>query len=218
MNNSRRVLGAIAGVAVFGGLIVGCIWTASRSKPAPVPEVERQVAEPPTSTTTTTAPGANGSPAATPWTAWPPHEVVLGPPAGWADKSPQTLKKADAPPTVAAGPLTAGESSGISQSGDFDAAAVRAQLLDAKKTTAQKLLLIEKLKVRPAAESIPVLAAFLEGEGGTASAAAKPSAVKVLSEMKNPQADLVLSRLSYASGDEQVRLTIAALWAKEKSK
>jgi hypothetical protein len=200
-----RALGAIASVALLVGGIVGSICMFSRTKPAP--DVKTQVVTP--TALITTAPRASGSTGTPPWNSWPPQEVVVGPPAGWPEKTPPKA----APSTVpSARAVEAQTPVGP------EAAALRGALLDPKGSSAQKLALIEALKSRPAEESVPILAAFIEGTEGASSRAAKPSAVKALADMKNPLADHVLSRLSYASGDEQVRLTIVSLWAKERSK
>jgi hypothetical protein len=101
---------------------------------------------------------------------------------------------------------------------DLASEEARAVLLDEKRSSALKLALIDKLRAQPPEEAVPVLVAFLEAPAGPAAAYTKPTAVKVLKDLKDPLADEALARLSRTSPDECVRLTIAALQAKEKSR
>jgi HEAT repeat protein len=101
---------------------------------------------------------------------------------------------------------------------DVTAEDAKALLLDEKHSSALKLAVIDKLRTQDAQDVIPVLVAFLEGPGSPAGIYTKPTAVKVLADLKDPRADEALSRLARTSPDERVRLTIAALQAKEKSR
>lgn len=197
------VVSAIALAAVAGAYF----WRSSTRSQAMPPKADAKAV--PESATVPIV-GTTASTGFTEWKSWPPKEVVVGPPAGWPHKT--SAREPQNPP---ASPSPAKDA--FRKPGEYDPSPVRSQLLDPKLSSAAKLALVEKLKSRPAEESVPVLLAVLEDAKST-DAVIKPTVVRALAELKHPLADEALSRLSYASEDETVRLTIASLRAKERSK
>lgn len=89
----------------------------------------------------------------------------------------------------------------------------RAILLDPKKSSTLKLAVLEKLRGQPPEKVVLILVAVLQAPAG--GSAVKPSAVKLLADLKHPLAAAALADLSGSSTDERVRVTIASLRAKE---
>lgn len=159
---------------------------------------------------------------------WPPKPEVIGPPAGTG--SPAAV--ASHPPDIAAKPqaslpsrpepaapsLAELKDESLRTGDQVTAEAAREVLLDDKKSSALKLVVIDKLRTQDPEEAVPVLVAFLEHPATPAAAYTKPTAVKALADFRDPRADRALEKLAQSSTDERVRLTIAALQAKERSR
>lgn len=154
---------------------------------------------------------------------WPTKPEVIGPPADALSPA-APIRKNTRPaslPTVAEpkAPTSDELKKESSRTGDeMTAEAAKEVLLDDKKSSAVKLAVIDKLRGQDPAEVVPVLVAFLEAPASDAARYTKPTAVKVLSDLRDPRAEEALARLAQTSADERVRLTIMALQAKERSR
>jgi hypothetical protein len=155
---------------------------------------------------------------------WPPKPEVAGPPAGSGtpyraapSTSVQAVKLTVMSEPAAPSPADLKDES--LRTGDLvTAESAREILLDEKKSSSLKLAVIDKLRSQNPDEVVPVLVAFLEHPASPAAAYTKPTAIKALADLRDPRADQALQKLARSSTDERVRLTIAALQAKEKSR
>ncbi len=217
----RRFRIALA-VGTVGLAAAGVAWFSLRS---PAPAVPAPVA--------VQAPAAPAKPASktvrfsdSQHHPWPPKPEVAGPPAG--SGVPVTMPPRDLaarpktppppqpePPAPSAAAL---KEESLRTGDQITAEEAREVLLDDKKSSALKLAVIDKLRGQDPEEVISVLVAFLEHRSTPAAAYTKPTAVKVLSDLRDPRADEALQKLARSSPDERVRLTIAALQAKEKTR
>jgi hypothetical protein len=163
------------------------------------------------------------------WYPWPPREEVIGPPAGSNFGEKPEAKKTDSQTSVAEPladslrpvkvmPPTAENLRfvlAVSVDGEGLATA-RAILLDPFRHASVKLAVLERLKAFPPEEATAAVLEFLEGPADTADATAKPTAVRLLAELKHPAAAEALARVARTSSDERVRLAVAAMAAREK--
>ena len=158
---------------------------------------------------------------------WPPKPEVIGPPAGMPNPvkdrpKPETAKIAPTSAMVAREPLPPSleelKKESARTGDELAGEDARAILLDEKRSSAIKLAIIDKLRAQDPQDAIPILVAFLEAPGTPAGNYTKPTAVKVLADLQDPRAEEALFKLAQTSPDELVRLTIAALQAKEKSR
>ncbi len=161
------------------------------------------------------------------YTPWPAKPQVVGPPAGFPRPAAARAKVEVAPTTgssvdslVEPPPPSRDELAKEStRDGDeFSPEDAKAILLDETRGSAIKLVLIDKLRTQDPGAVIPILVAYLEAPGSSAGAYTKPTAVKVLTDLRDPRADEALGKLASTSSDERVRVAIAALRAKEKSR
>lgn len=179
-------------------------------RPAELPETLKPAAEAPAS-------ASSSRPRAPSVKPWPPKEVVLsqgGTAVGTAKAAtpPQAPEAPKAQPVEAPGP-TAEEIKELTawKAKDVDTPEKAKEiLLDPARSSAMKLIAIEKLKVVPAETLVPLLVDFLEADAPSGGAYTKPSAVKVLTTMSHPLADDALARLYACSTDDRVRLSIAS--------
>jgi hypothetical protein len=158
---------------------------------------------------------------------WPAKPQVIGPPTGIPNPShdrpkPQTGQTTPAASMVArepSPPSLEDLKKESARSGDELAVEdARTILLDDKCSSAIKLAIIDKLRAQDPQDVIPILVAFLEAPGTPAGIYTKPTAVKVLADLRDPRADEALSKMAQTSPDERIRLTITALQAKEKAR
>lgn len=140
------------------------------------------------------------------WHPWPPQPEVVGVPRPGSPA-------AAAPPLEPAAPTPAEIKKESLRTLTSDEA--RTILLDPKKSSTLKLSVMEKLRGQPPEKVVPVLVAFLQAPASAPQL--KPSAVKLLADLRHPSADAALADLS-AGPDERVRVTIATLRAKESTR
>jgi hypothetical protein len=163
------------------------------------------------------------------FTPWPPNPQVIGPSPGATGSGPGKPESQESKKDQPAGPPRPSSEPPVptaeelkresARDGDeLSAEDARAVLLDERRSSALKLAVIDKLRTQAPQEAVPLLVAFLDAPAGASGAYTKPTAIRVLKDFQDPRAEEALLRLARSSPDERVRLTIAALEAKEKSR
>lgn len=212
----------LAGTSLLLCAAAGVFWTTTRRQPTMTPP-PGAVSQP----RPADLKGVSASSRGASWHSWPAQEQVVGPPGGLiaapsAPTASPEKKKEESRPAASrklaepAAPTTQElKTESLRTPETLSPSAARAVLMDPMKSSTLKLAVLEKLRSGAPEETVPVLVAFLGSPGGAATAYTKPTAVRLLADLKHPLADDALANLSQTSRDEGVRLTIAALRAKE---
>ena len=154
------------------------------------------------------------------WAGRPTKPVVLGPPAGEEDDAPKTekVRVSRVPPLIEPSPPSPNRIRAVAswEAGTPETLEkARELLMHPGQPSTLKLIAVEKMRGFRAEEGVPILIAFLESPASPGAAYTKPTAIKILADMKIPLADEALARLAVTTDEDRVRLAIATLGRRE---